>query len=205
MSGSSASTSSSPGVLISTVGTMVQLRTLKQDAPDGPPGRDWDAHIRRYNHRVILALVALGLRLDNAKDVAQATWVKLIEADRQGKLSSLELPGIALKQARFLAIDGLRKDRSEERRSLGLAAEDRSPTAADPEAAAIAKEQLDVAFVALSQAPASSQRVFRLLYEEPRLPHAQAAERLNLSTQRVRQILCEVRKSVRTALERGDA
>jgi RNA polymerase sigma factor (sigma-70 family) len=182
---------------------LASVTPLRTAVPDAARGRDWEQLIGRYNHRVVLALVALGLRLDRAKDVAQATWIKLMDAERQGRLGTLELPGLALKQARFLAIDELRKEQADERRGLALATQRPSPPP-DPESAAIAKEQLEAALAAVNRAPGSSQRVFRLLYEEPRLPHAEAAERLGLSTQRVRQILCEVRKTVRVALERGE-
>jgi RNA polymerase sigma-70 factor (ECF subfamily) len=39
-----------------------------------------------------------------------------------------------------------------------------------------------------------------LIYENPDLPHAEAAAQVGLSVQRVRQILCEVRKRLRAVL-----
>ena len=47
--------------------------------------------------------------------------------------------------------------------------------------------------------------VFRLAYGGDGLSHADVAKRVGLSLQRVRQILCEVRKELRASLEgQGD-
>jgi DNA-directed RNA polymerase specialized sigma24 family protein len=42
------------------------------------------------------------------------------------------------------------------------------------------------------------------VYEDPGVPHAEVAVKVGLSVQRVRQILCEVRKTLREALEVRD-
>jgi RNA polymerase sigma-70 factor (ECF subfamily) len=57
----------------------------------------------------------------------------------------------------------------------------------------------------LSACSDSAKKVFRLAYGGDGLSHAEVAERVGLSLQRVRQILCEVRAKLRTALEGEDA
>jgi len=53
----------------------------------------------------------------------------------------------------------------------------------------------------LSRCSPNARSVFRLVYGGEGLDHAQVAERLGLSLQRVRQIVCEVRKLLRGAVE----
>src|SRR5688572_14936753 len=69
----------------------------------------WNALIQRHNRRVVVALLARCLRIDQAKDIAQETWLRLIEQQRAGKLPTLTLPGLALAQATFIACDAARK------------------------------------------------------------------------------------------------
>jgi len=55
--------------------------------------------VATHDRRVLLLLLAMGLRLDQAKEVAQATWLRLMEQERAGKLERFDFPGLALKQA----------------------------------------------------------------------------------------------------------
>jgi DNA-directed RNA polymerase specialized sigma24 family protein len=117
----------------------------------------------------------------------------------------VKLPGLAIVQARYLAWDERRREAMQARRleAAGSGEEllvDRNP---DPEQRLLTRQQAQQALAAVATAPVSAQRLFALLYTEPALPHAQAAQVLGLSVQRVRQLLCELRKRVRTALE-GD-
>src|SRR5688500_4188567 len=66
--------------------------------------------IERHNHRVVVSLLARGLPIDRARELAQETWLRLMESQRAGRLTSLNLPGLAIVQAGFLA--------SNERRGL---------------------------------------------------------------------------------------
>lgn len=167
--------------------------------PEGATSPEWDAIVRAHDRRVLLLLLAMGLRFDRARELAQATWLRLWEQHQGGKLPRLEFPGLALQQARFLGLDELRRQRAHdgiERTFLEVEA----PTA-DPERIVIGRQELALVQRALAECPPSSQRLFRLLYEQPALSHAEAAARLGLSVQRVRQVLCEVRKKLRAALE----
>jgi RNA polymerase sigma-70 factor (ECF subfamily) len=63
----------------------------------------------------------------------------------------------------------------------------------------MSKQQLDRLRARLRTCAPSAQQVFRLVYEEL-LGHEQVATRVGLSLQRVRQILCELRKELRGAI-----
>ncbi|MGZ3458254.1 MAG: RNA polymerase sigma factor [Archangium sp.] len=164
----------------------------------------WNALIARHHRRVVVSLLARGVRVDRAQELAQETWTRLIQQQQKGLLTELRLPSLALTQAAFLATDEARRDRRE---SLAGPVEE-LPEAhhpVDPAVSAerrlLSEEQLARAQQALRQCSTSAQRVFQLACDGSELPHAEVAERVGLSVQRVRQILCEVRKKLRSALE----
>jgi RNA polymerase sigma-70 factor (ECF subfamily) len=186
--------------------------------PDGAPDRApaaadlrpdlradrWALAIATHQHRVVLSLVAAGFSFDRASDLANEAWARLIAKDRQGVLGELKLPGLAIVQARYLAWDERRRETLRQRHD-DRAAEageelvvDRNP---DPEQRLLSRQQAHRALAAVAAAPASAQRLMKLLYLEPGMPHARAAQTLGLSVQRVRQILCELRRQVRQAIE----
>src|SRR5262245_20836015 len=154
----------------------------------------WDRAIRTYDRRVFLAVLALGVRVDRARDVVQTTWARLMEKESRGEISRDDLPALALAQARFLALDELRRVAEERRRAgprdveAGALLQDDL----DAERLLLSKEQLGRATLALAACSPSAQRLFRLLYAERAVPYSQAAAELGLSLQRVRQIMCEV-------------
>jgi RNA polymerase sigma factor (sigma-70 family) len=180
-------------------------RTLTSRALEGDTGA-WNALIQQHNHRVVVSLLARGVRIDRAKDLAQETWLRLIEQQRAGRLTHLILPGLALAQAAFLSLEAARRDAS---KSAPLSfdsargATDLVDPQADAEARLVSGERLASAERVLSRCSASSRAVFQLVYGGEGLSHAQVATKVGLSLQRVRQILCEVRKQLRSALE-GD-
>ena len=159
--------------------------------------QDWDAAIRTHDHKVVLSLLALGVGPETAREVAQTTWAKLIEKDRRGELAEIALPGLAIRQARFLALDELKR-RSTEDKALRVVPPPSHPP--DPERAIASRQRLEHVVAALSGQPANTRTIFRLVYTPPHLSHAQTAERVGLSIQRVRQILCETRKLLRESL-----
>jgi RNA polymerase sigma factor (sigma-70 family) len=164
----------------------------------------WAQAIAAHQHRVVLSLVAVGFSFERAGDLANEAWARLIEKDRAGTLGEVKLPGLAIVQARYLAWDERRREALQARHHQQTAAVgeellvDRNP---DPEQRLLSRQQARQALAAVAAAPLSAQRLLQLLYAEPGLPHAQAAAALGLSVQRVRQILCELRKRVRAVLE----
>lgn len=164
----------------------------------------WSALIAKHNHRVIVALIAFGVAPDRARDVAQEVWLRLIEQQRGGRLQALALPGLALRQARFFALDLLRRDTAQPV-SMDTSAFD---TTLDPcpgvEQRVLDEEQLQRALAALHECNPTAQRVFVAVYEDPDRPQHDVAREVGLSLQRVRQVLCEVRKKLRSAIEGVD-
>ncbi|NBD07991.1 MULTISPECIES: RNA polymerase sigma factor [Corallococcus] len=164
----------------------------------------WDALIARHQRRVVVSLLARGLRVDRAQELAQETWARLIQQQQRGLLAELRLPHLALTQASFLASDEARRARRE---SVDGTVEDlpERQQPVDPTQSAekrlLSEEQLARARDALEQVSPSARNVFLLACDGQGLPHAEVASRVGLSVQRVRQILCEVRKKLRTALE----
>jgi RNA polymerase sigma-70 factor (ECF subfamily) len=159
---------------------------------------DWSSYAALYGRRVWLAIVALGVAPDRAHDVAQEVWMKLMKQAEQGALPTVEMPGLALAQARFAALDELRRVKAA---AASNASEAQSlPDERDPQRIAIAREGVERARAALVRCSAREEEVFRLAFVDS-LPHAAIADRVGLSVQRVRQILCEVRKRLKAELE----
>lgn len=161
------------------------------------PEIDWQTAIARYDRRVVVSLLAMGLGLDQAKDIAQETWLKLVEKERRGELHAVKLPGLAIKQARFLALEAHRGRRSH-------ATVDDVPELPDGtqriEETVAGRRDLARAERALAECSPRAREVFGLVYGPHAPSHAEVAEQLGMSVQRLRQTLCEVRKRLRLAL-----
>ena len=167
----------------------------------------WSALVQRHNHRVVVSLLARGVRVDRAKDIAQEAWMRLVEQQRMGRLDRLQLPGLAVAQAGFLALEAMRRDANVKRHEPidepAVASSLRDPHC-DAESTLLTQERVSCAVEVLSGCSPSARKVFRLAYGGEGLSHAEVAQRVGLSLQRVRQILCEVRAKLRTALEGED-
>ena len=157
----------------------------------------WDDAIRLHDRRVYLSVLALGLPPDRAREVTQQTWTRLMEQHAQGKLEQLELPGLAIRQARFFALNEHQRSRTE----LRVLAAVPEPTAPDPERALASRQELERVLAALATCSPTARKVFRLVYATPGGTAASAAQAVGLSLQRVRQILCETRSHIRRAVE----
>jgi RNA polymerase sigma-70 factor (ECF subfamily) len=161
------------------------------------PAVDWDVAVRDHNARVVASLLALSVPIHQADELASQAWARLIEHERAGELAEIKLPGLVIKQARFLALSWL-KTRD---REVGLS-DDIAQASTDPVRALIARRDVEIALRVLATCSTSAQAVFRSLYDDPPPSHDIVARRVGLSVQRVRQILCEVRKKIREALEK---
>jgi RNA polymerase sigma-70 factor (ECF subfamily) len=185
---------------------VVDERTLCANALAGDVDA-WNALIAKHDHRVVVSLLARGVRVDRARDIAQEAWIRLVEQQRAGRLAELKLPGLAITQAAFLSLEAARRDGARaEPLSIhaddsGCGAIDVADPAANAEAHLITTERVEQAERVLAGCSASARNVFRLAYGGDGLSHAEVAERVGLSLQRVRQILCEVRAKLRDALE----
>jgi RNA polymerase sigma factor (sigma-70 family) len=158
----------------------------------------WDAAIRRHDRRVYVSVLALGLPPERAREISQQAWTRLIEQHARGALGELELPGLAIRQARFLALNELRRSRRETRT---LAAVPDPPATQDVEQVVGTRQELASVLAALATCSPTARQVFRLVYATPGGNAASAAKQLGLSLQRVRQILCETRVHIRGAVD----
>jgi len=159
----------------------------------------WNEMMRRHGRRVVVALVSRGVPLERAKELAQDAWMRVIDRHRSGLIREVSLPGLIITQAGFLARDDMRRE--ERRARLG---EPRSRAARDAvldlEGQLDARDQLRLVRSVLDRASPNAQRVFGLLYGENAMTPTEVAAELSLSVQRVRQIVCELRKRMRAEL-----
>jgi RNA polymerase sigma-70 factor (ECF subfamily) len=169
--------------------------------------RAWNELIARHQRRVRTSLLAKGASPPLANDLVQETWMRLIQQQRAGKLTALKLPGLAIRQADFLLRSHRRRPASRaEARSEELDDPESFQVVvapeAGPEARAIDREKLSRTLDALDECSERSRIIFMTVYNEG-LTAAQAASRFNISVQRVRQTLCEVRGRLRAAVGVG--
>jgi RNA polymerase sigma-70 factor (ECF subfamily) len=171
------------------------------EAPSGEAKALWAALIAKHGQAVLLSLLAKGVRLDRAREIAQETWARLFQRYLEGRFATLELPGLAITQAAFLAAE----DQRRRRHSRAVQDSEALVALADPSASAedrlMRRQLLQKATRALDGCSARARSVFTLAYEHPERPHLELAQQVGLSLQRVRQILCEVRAKIRVALE----
>lgn len=180
-------------------------RERKRERVETDPVREmWDRLIREHDRKVVLSLLAIGVERDRARELAQQTWTRLLEQYRAGKLESLEFPGLAIRQARFLAIDSFRKS-DLHRRTLATNPDDvASDAAIDGEHQLLTRDQLRHALAALATCSKQAQQLFKLMYaDQPPRSCVDAARELGLSTERARHIVCETRKAIRLAIGAG--
>ncbi len=159
---------------------------------------EWEGIIRAHDRRVFVSVLALGVRADRARDVVQTTWTRLMEKDRRGEITKDNIAALGVAQARFLALDELRRANDEKRRSDGVPEQ---LDDLDPEQLLLGRERLERAAAVLAASSPSAQHLFRLLYAEPPVDYVQAAAKVGISLQRARQVMCELRKKLRAALE----
>ncbi len=163
-----------------------------------PKRSGWDEAIRLHDRRVYLSVLALGVAPDRARELVQAAWTRLIEQDAAGALAEIELPGLAIRQARFLALSDHQRNRTQVR---VLAAVPDPPPAPDVARVVESRQELDRVLAALATCSPTARQVFRIVYATPGGTAATAAQAVGLSLQRVRQILCETRNHIRKSLE----
>jgi RNA polymerase sigma-70 factor (ECF subfamily) len=162
----------------------------------------WDELFRVHNRRVVLVLLARGVRAGTARDLAQEAWMRLIEQQRRGRLQALSVPALVITQALFLARDRARRG---DQRYQHISFDDLDGDAVDPEQHLFDRDRLERAGLVLAACSPSHQRVFRAMFGQPGASSAEVARATGLSVQRVRQIVCEVRKRLRAALEEPHA
>lgn len=178
--------------------TDVSLRTDLELLAEASAGvrEAWDTIEARHRRRILVSLLGLGLGVEEARDVSQDAWSRVWQQHRAGALAELVFPGIVITQARFLAHDLLRRRRLAPEGGE-VEAQSADPTAEDR---LVAAQSLARVQRSLAQVTPSKREVFRLACDEG-LPHVEIARRVGLSTQRVKQVVWEVRTILRAAQE----
>jgi len=147
--------------------------------------------------------------LERAEDLTQEAWLRLIERQREGRLGHMELPGLVIAQARWLALEAERTRRRRERIAGPVAAlgeaEQLVDSAAGPDRVAGDRERLELLCRELASCPARAREVFVAVYGPRAQSHEDVAGAMGLSLQRVRQIVCEVRARLRRAAGRVES
>ncbi len=179
-----------------TDGGGLALRALRGD------DQAWNELVRLHNHRVVVSLLARGVRITRARELANDTWLRLIQKQRAGQLHELTLPGLAIRQAAFLALDELRSAESQRVLVDGERVDRVVDGSADPERRAIHGQRLERAQAALGRCGPRAREIFLMVYRDNQA-HTEVAGHLGISLQRVRQTLCEVRKRLKTEMEEG--
>lgn len=160
----------------------------------------WKRAVAEHDHRLIVSLLAVGLRLDEARDVAQEAWLRVMESARAGRLERVELPGLVIRQASFIVAD---RQRSRRLRAPGAEQEVQAlPAAETAEGHTHARELFEVVSAELATATPRARGVFLAVLNAPDTAHRTLAAKEGLSLQRFRQVLCEVRAKLRRGVER---
>lgn len=159
----------------------------------------WDELIRQHNPAVLRRLLRFGLPLPVAEELAGDTWSTLFVRAQEGRLRLLQLPGLALQQARFLCLEYARaaqRTRPEDAEFFqNIEAECRSQ-----EDEVAVRERREAVAEALSTLSPGQQRILRLLYWAG-LSAPEAARQLSITPQRVNEVACEARQRLRTLMK----
>ena len=192
-------------VAVSGAQVSVSEADLAARALGGDPDA-WGALAERHGRRLRLALLARGVPPDVAADVAQETWVRLMERQQRGELKELQLPGLAIVQAFFLASDERRRQaRASGNVDADVAALDIVDGGASVEATVIGRDRLQRVRGVIQALPDKAQGVFHAVFgRADHRSYAEVARDLGLSQQRVKQIVCEIRAKVRAEMEEED-
>ena len=166
----------------------------------------WAKEYEAHQHTVVLALLANGIRLDEARELAHDAWARIYEQAANEKLETLELPGLVIRQAFFLLLESRRRAQTRSRRDGQLdEAMSMASHHASPEETVAGRELIGAFEVALAQSSPRAQSVMTAVICGPDALHAELAKSEGVSLQRFRQILCEVRAHVRAALASGES
>jgi RNA polymerase sigma factor (sigma-70 family) len=164
---------------------------------------DWNDLMRRHGHRVVVSLLGRGVAVDRAKDLAQDAWMRIIAQHQAGRLPTMRVPGLVVAQALFLARDEARRRRRRDALSapvLEARSDEPAQAHAPLERRVAAREDLRRVLEVVAASYPSARNVFALSYGPRALGPAEIAAELGLSCQRVRQIICELRKRLRDEL-----
>jgi DNA-directed RNA polymerase specialized sigma24 family protein len=164
---------------------------------------DWDAAMQKFGRRVVVSLIAKGALPERAKELAQDAWLRVIQNHRLGRLTEVKLPGVVIKQATFLWQDDRRRCSSRYTHESVDGTVNAHRDERELEQQAAARHKLRKVREIIARAHPNARRVFALMYDGEARSAAEIADEVGLSVQRVRQIACEFRKTLRSELQGG--
>lgn len=169
---------------------MPPLTPIATDQPDREPSATTDradsvGRLFREHNRSLVSYLAMRLRsVQEAKEVAQEAYVRVLQLDQPGAESFLK--AYLFKVATNLAVDRLRQ----RRRRMPVSEQDLSEIEREvewdePERGALAREQLQALVAGLRELPEKCREAF-LLFRLDGLSQQQIAERLGVTERMVR-------------------
>jgi RNA polymerase sigma factor (sigma-70 family) len=155
----------------------------------------WSVVILRYNTLILSIFLGFAIARPRSMELSQDLWLKLYLRARKGLLKILTLPGLAVREARFRALDELRGNK---RAGPTADLEDVVLEAPSPTAEEQISRQKDLALARrmLRALPARQRQVIVLAGIRGK-PHAEVAEELGISTVRAKQTLSDARQRLR--------
>jgi RNA polymerase sigma factor (sigma-70 family) len=175
-----------------------------QDRAMGGDRDAWDVLYRLFHRRVLLSLLGKGVAMARAQELSQNAWERVMERSDQGRLTALKLPGLIITVAHRMAVDAWRRQKFEHLYTDDAEMDRAMDGGVLPEQRAADRERLSRALAALdrlAERKPRARQVFLMTYGDG-LPASEVAQQLGISVQRVRQTICEVRKHLRTELEK---
>lgn len=154
----------------------------------------WEAWAREHARLIRSCVLSYGIPPARAQDLCQEVWERLYRRWVSGKLTEVQMPGLALWQARKLALSELRK-RGE--LPVGPAHELELASPFDEEGQFVERAHLlRIINVVRSYSP-KDQRIFDLSYGPSEMTAVEVSREVGKSHGHVRKVLSKLRKHIR--------
>jgi RNA polymerase sigma factor (sigma-70 family) len=157
----------------------------------------WDALFRRHHLTLKMWVIGRGIRPSRAEEICQEVWTILPQRDREGKLPYIEMPGLAIHQARWLIHDEYRRRRRDDH-EMPVHLVDPSTR---PDRRAEDREELAIVLALIDALPPRQREIFIACR---RAESYEAAREIlgGGSIQHLKQTVCRVVAHLRTELAR---
>jgi DNA-directed RNA polymerase specialized sigma24 family protein len=172
------------------------LRELERTVQVPRPEPDWGALAHAHDRVVWLYLLKRRVPPDRAQDLKQEVWIALIQKWRSGELTYIQMPGVALWQARLLVRRGPGGRDIPTDNVLELADKWRERQG-ESEALILDRAELQRALTIVARSPKTTRSVFQHTYRGPGMSPEQVAATVGISVQHLRKILSKLRKALR--------
>lgn len=162
------------------------------------PPADWELYYRSHNHGIWKFFVSVGIPPHRARDLSHEVWARLIDRWRDGAFAEIKMPGLAQKQAEYLAWRYLRRSRRLSFSNVVELSDRRTARLMeDGELKFVSRETLQHVLREVGQCRKTLRLVFEKTYSPPCLTPAEVAAELGCSTEYVHQCLAELRNRLR--------